>query len=118
VIKAKQARVRNYCVPNVLKGTLASVRPDTGNWFGILALGGKLTKRGDPEFKVVDVFAIKLRKANKFCNIAHYLWARPRLQKLMLRLSRPVPFGADVVPHEFETFGEDEAFTKAQGQTV
>lgn len=81
-------------------------------------LCGKLLKGGNPELKVVDVFAVKLGKSDKFCNITHYLRTWPSLKKLMLGLSRSVPFGADIIPHEFEMLGEDKTFLEAQGQKV
>ncbi len=84
VIIAKQARVRNDRLPNILEGTLASIRPDPGNWVGVLALGSKLSKGGDSEFKVVDLFAVKLSKSNKLRDVVHYLRAWPSLKKLML----------------------------------
>ena len=84
VIIAKQERVRNDRLPNILEGTLASIRPDPGNWVGVLTLGSKLSKGGDSEFKVVDLFAVKLRESNKLSNGVHYLRAWPSLKKLML----------------------------------
>ena len=114
-IITKQAGVRYNSFPNILKGTLACIRPDPGYGYriGILVLCGKLLKGGNPELKVVDVLAVKLGKSDKFCNIVHYLRAWPSLKKLMLGLSRSVPFGADIIPHEFETLGEDKTFLEA-----
>ncbi len=117
-IVAKETGVRDDSLSNIVEGLLASVHPDPSDWIGVLALSGKLTKRCGPEFKVVDVFTIKLSKADKLCNIAHYLRRRPRLKQLMLGLSRSILFGANIVPNKLKTLGEDEAFLEAQGQTV
>ncbi len=72
-IVSKEAWVGSNGFPNIVKGMLASVHPDVGNWIGILALSRKLTKRNDPEFEVVDVFAVELSKANEFGDIVNYL---------------------------------------------
>jgi hypothetical protein len=69
----KKARVRDNGFPDIIKETLASIRPYACNWIGILVLDGQFPKRCDPEFEMVNVFAIKLSKANELCNITHYL---------------------------------------------
>jgi hypothetical protein len=67
----------------------------------------------NPDFKVVDIPAIKLCKANKFGHVTHYFRSRPRLEQLVLGLRRPIPVGAHIVPHEFKLPGEDETFAEA-----
>ncbi len=33
-------------------------------------------------------------------------------------IGRPISVVADIVPHKFESLGEDETFAEAEGQTV
>ncbi len=67
---------------------------------------------------MVDVFAIELGKTNEFGNIAHYFRSRPQLEQLVLGLRRPIAVWAYIIPHKLKSFGEDETFPEAEGQTV
>ncbi len=80
MIVTKKARVRDNGFLDIIEGTLASIHPYACNWIGILALDGQFPKRCDPEFKVVNVFAIKLSEANELRNITHYLRDGPCLK--------------------------------------
>ncbi len=62
---------------------------------------------------MVDVFAIELGKAN----VAKFR-SRPRLEQLVLGLRRPIAVWAYIIPHKLKSFGEDETFPEAEGQTV
>ncbi len=80
VIVTKKARVRDNGFPDIIEGTLASIHPYACNWISILVLDGRFPKRCDPEFKVVNVFAIKLSKADELRNITLYLRDGPCLK--------------------------------------
>ncbi len=80
MIVTKKARVRDNGFLDIIEGMLASICPCACNWIGILTLDGQFSKRCDPEFEVVNVFVIKLSKANELCNITHYLRDGPCLK--------------------------------------
>ena len=79
MIVTKKAKVRDNSFPDIIEGTLESIRPYGCNWIGVFVLDCQFLKWCDSEFKVVNVFAIKLSKADELCNITHYLRDGPWL---------------------------------------
>ncbi len=84
MVEAEETRVGNNSLPDVVKGKLASVRPDIHNWIGILTHNSICPKRCYPELKVVNIFAIESGKTNKLRDITHNLGLRPSPKKLVL----------------------------------
>jgi hypothetical protein len=102
VIEAGQARVRENCIPDVVERATTRIRPDRCNLVGVLMVCSQRPKGCNSKLKVMDVFAVELGKANEFGDITNDLRLRPRFKELMLRLSRPVPLGTNIIADEFK----------------
>jgi hypothetical protein len=112
MVEMGEAQIKNDCFTDGIKGVLTSIGPDPRYWLGIFPFISECMMGQYPEFKVMNVFAVKLRKTNEYC------WIPPRLKKLMLRLSRPIPFGTNIIPNKLKLFWKDVTFLEAQGQAV
>ncbi len=106
------------CIMVIVERVLTPVVPDAINRFSVFPFDGEGLKWRNPKFEMVDVLAIELGKPNKRCNISYYFWFWPCLKQLMLRLSRPISIGAEVVPKKFKASRENMALFQAQGQAI
>jgi hypothetical protein len=61
-----------------------------------------------------DVFTIELGEADDLRDIPDDLRLRPCVQELVLRLSRPITFGGNVVSYKFKSLRKDEALLQTQ----
>ncbi len=50
---------------------LHRIGPDWRDWIGVFIVDGELTQLSNPQFKVIDVLAVELHKANELGNVLH-----------------------------------------------
>jgi hypothetical protein len=80
IIKPKEAWVGDDSLANVVERTLTILCPDSSDRIGVFLFDGQFTNGRDTEFKMMDVFALELCKANKLGNIPNNLRLRPCLK--------------------------------------